>query len=164
MALFLILLGLAFLFDVSLWRLFWPLLIIIIGIRMLIPRGYYNWQSRREEVREDTLDYSAVFSGLDKKIVTKDFKGGKVNVVFGGGTLDLSEAQIAKNGTAKLEVNAVFGGIKIIVPRTWNVNSSLVGVFGGFNNATELPEEKAQTGRLLLKGAAVFGGGEVVNK
>lgn len=114
-----------------------------------------------QETHENKLDYATVFSGANKKVVTNDFQGGKISSVFGGMTLDLRNAKIAKNGTVTLEASAVFGGLKIIVPKTWRVDGSLSGVFGGFTNSTVVPDKPE--GTLNVKGSGVFGGGEIVN-
>lgn len=159
----LILLGLAALFDINFWRLIWPILLILLGIRILTRDHMHPDMMHTEETYQNDVDESVVFSGIEKKVISDNFQGGKVTAVFGGGTLDLSKAKIPKGKTARLEVSAVFGGFKVIVPSTWLVSSSVVGVLGGFTNGTQIPKEGKETGRLLLKGNAVFGGGEVVN-
>jgi hypothetical protein len=164
-AAFFIVAGLGALFGVDVFKYFWPLILIVIGINMLTPRkwGSYRGSLDMEEVADDRLDYSAVFSGINRRVVSNDFRGGKVDVVFGGGELDLTGAKIAKGAKVNLEVNAVFGGIKVIVPKTWVVQAALTGVVGGFSNTTKVPERGKETGTLVVKGAAVFGGGEIVN-
>jgi len=159
---FLIILGASALFNVDLWRIFWPLLLVFLGVRILTGGNRVGGFDRPEESTEAYLDYSAVFAGLDKKVVSA-FKGGKINVVFGGGTLDLRESTLNKSETVNLEVNLVFGGLKILVPTTWLVSTSNVGVVGGFANNTRSPDTSLETGLLVIKGATVFGGGEVVN-
>ena len=59
-----------------------------------------------------------------------------------------------------LEMICVFGGSTLIVPADWNVKVEMFSIFGGF-------EDKRVTGQvdynktLILKGVAIFGGGEV---
>ncbi len=152
-------LGVGLIFGINLWRYFWPILLILIGFSIL-----YNQSSNRvskQVTHESALDYSAVFGGENKKVITDDYQGGKVTSVFSRVTLDLRDAKIPKNSTVVLEVSAVFGSAKIIVPKTWLVQGSLAGVFGGYNNATTVPEKP--DGTLILKGVAVFGSGEVIN-
>ncbi len=161
-AFILILIGLSLMFDVDFWRFIIPLILIVIGLRILFRTPYSN-DFLQEESTETELDYAAVFSGLNKKVVADDFSGGKITTVFGGGEIDLSGAKIQKGETADLEVNAVFGGIKLIVPSTWMVSNSVVGVFGGFANKTGTAKNGKENGRLVVKGTAIFGGGEITN-
>lgn len=152
-------LGIGAILGINLWRYFWPTMLILLGLNFLFHQA--NPPLVYQQSHESTLDTATVFSGTDKKIVTEKFEGGKVSAVFGGTTLDLRSAKIEKNKTVMLEVSAVFGGIKVIVPKTWIVQGSLAGVFGGFDNRTTVPDKP--DGTLILKGATVFGGGEIVN-
>ena len=123
----------------------------------------FDQLTKQEQMKNGGTEYSAVFTTLNKKIVTENFQGGKIDVVFAGGDLDLRNAKIPKGKTVNVEVNAVFGGVKLLVPPTWSVNSSVTGVFGGFENKTKLPASSKEQGRINLTGAAVFGGGSVEN-
>ncbi len=78
--------------------------------------------------------------------------------VFGGGTLDLSEARLTTAETV-ITVVCLFGGVEVTVPDGMAVRSEVIGVFGG----TEVPKDPAPAGAptLVLKGAAIFGGVEV---
>jgi hypothetical protein len=59
-----------------------------------------------------------------------------------------------------MEVTAIFGGGKLIVPKEWKVRSEGTAIFGGYDIRTGL---EAEGPVLILKGAAIFGGIEVVN-
>lgn len=158
-----ILMGFSILFNFSFWRIIWPVLLILIGLSLLFNRMPEYNAAKQESTHENKIEYSAVFSELNKKVISDNFQGGKVDTVFGGGTFDLRDAKIRKGETVTLEVNAVFGGLKVIVPDTWTVNNSVTGVFGAFSNNTNYPKEGKEQGRIILKGGAVFGGGEVTN-
>ncbi len=159
-----ILIGLSIIFNFNIGKYLFPAFLIILGISMLFGSNGLHGMGKQSSTNQAVLNESAAFSSVNKKVETTDFKGGKIDAVFGGGEIDLRKAKIAKGGTVDLEVNAVFGGVKIIVPENWTVNSSVVGVFGGFENETKLPSSGKEQGRLNLKGAAVFGGGSVANK
>jgi len=155
----------------------WPFALIIVGVYvMLRPRRkcgprWRRWDRYRNRPQEtqwqqpaqgdDYIDLSAVFGSVKKNIITKNFKGGEVNCVFGGGEINLTQADI--NGTAKLEVNAVFGGVRLIVPSHWQVKSELTAVLG--NVEDKRPPYKDittdQNKMLILEGNAVFGGIEI---
>ena len=109
----------------------------------------------------DFLKVDSVFSGVQRKVVSKNFRGGKVACVFGGADIDLSQADI--NGKVEIKFEVVFGGTKIIVPPHWTIYNQIDGVFHGvddkrkFNTSVGMNPEKI----LLLRGSVVFGGVEI---
>ncbi len=109
---------------------------------------------------EERLDASAVFGAVKKNILSKNFKGGEVAAVFGGCEIDLSKADI--QGTVKVEVTAVMGGVKLIVPSHWTIKQELTAVFGGVEDKREVHGVIAvQNKVLLLEGTAFLGGIEI---
>lgn len=163
--------GIGVAFGVDVWHYIFPLILIFIGLSIIFNHttGYrhsHSWGSAGTPeqplvTHENTMNYSFTFSGGDITVETNDFKGGKVSTVFGGATIDLRSAKITKNKTVTLTINATFGGAKIIVPRTWKVEGTLSGFFGGFNNDTTTPDKPE--GKLFIKGSTAFGGVEVAN-
>ena len=91
-----------------------------------------------------------------------EFKGGDMNAVFGGISLDLRRTNLPV-GETRLEVNAVFGGITIFVPSDWYVETHLDSVFGGFKDNRVPKEPLDTTKKLIIVGSCVFGGGELRN-
>jgi predicted membrane protein len=167
--LILILIGGAFLTadildDFSLHRYFWPVFIIGVGLYMILKPKKKEEDFWGGEVNsgENFLDATAIFGGVKKNIITKDFKGGDVTSIFGGSEIILSQADI--NGKAVLDVTAIFGGSKIIVPSNWQVNTDdVTAILGGVDdkraimaNANPDPNKV-----LVIKGLAMFGGIEI---
>ncbi len=74
----------------------------------------------------------------------------------------MSSCKLAE-GTNVLNVTAIFGGSTIIVPRDWNVIMNVTPIFGGFSNKIRREPNLVvdQTRTLIIKGTAIFGGGEV---
>lgn len=143
--------------------MFWPSIFIIIGIIFIFSkRKGWNSVSRADMVNDDYIDYVHVFSGGERQIVSDNFSGGKVTAVFGGSEIDLTKAKLAP-GVSSLEIACVFGGTTIIVPDDWNIKIDVVPVLGGFGDSRKLnPGRTIDTTRqLVIKGAVVFGGGEV---
>jgi hypothetical protein len=105
-----------------------------------------------------------VFSGGKRHITTPSFRGGKVEVVFGGFDLDFTRAGIAGD-SAELKVDAVFGGVEIRIPPNWNAVVKGDGVFGAFNDESVHPDPARYPDikRLIVRGGAVFGGVVVKN-
>jgi len=163
--------------DGSFTHTYWPLLLIAGGIIMVLNRlfgrqwGFADGHSGRchkhsakyDNYRSGSFEKNAVFGGGEHIVLEPDFKGGEINAVFGGMTLDLRHTNLAE-GTSRLEVNAVFGGVTIIVPSDWMVETNIDAVFGGFEDKRQVKVMTYSSERkLLITGACVFGGGELRN-
>ena len=149
------------------WEIIWPIAIIGAGVYTLWhhTRRVTGWNATSPSTTTDyPFDLNFLFSGTDRQISDKDFKGGRINAVFGGFKLDLSNADI-KGDQAVMEINAVFGGGELIVPPNWEVVLSGSGVFGGVEDKTRrYPLDPALAKKtLVIKGAVVFGGFTIKN-
>ena len=123
--------------------------------------GEGSWNAASSDTTTENGDFlqsTSIFSGVKKIILSKDFKGGSITCVFGGAEIDFSQADI--NETVVLRIEQVFGGMKLIVPPHWVVNSEIDGMFHGVED-----KRKKQPGLivdnskiLVLKGSCVFGG------
>jgi predicted membrane protein len=152
------------------WGDLWPIILIAVGLMIL-------WGSIEARTRpgapasssgdpRTTLNENVVFGGIERRVTTQNFEGGRVTAVFGGVELDLRDANMQAD-EATLEVNAVFGGIEIRLPETWHVAFRGTPVFGGLTDKTrtstrEVPEG-AKSKVLYLTGSVIFGGVDVKN-
>jgi predicted membrane protein len=80
-------------------------------------------------------------------------------MIFGGGEIDLSKARTTEK-EIDLEITAIFGGAKLIIPQNWKVNSKGTAIIGGYDNKTN---PGAGDVALNIKGTAIFGGIEIAN-
>jgi predicted membrane protein len=145
------------------FNMFWPSVFIIIGVIFIFSkRKGWHGVSTASQVGDDYIDIINIFSGGERQIVSDNFRGGKVTSIFGGSEIDLTQAKLAP-GVSELEIACIFGGTTIIVPNDWNVKVEVVPVLGGFGDERKLnPARAADTTRqLIIKGAVVFGGGEI---
>jgi len=145
------------------YNMFWPSIFIIVGIIFIVSRRRgWNAISTKGVAGDDYIDYVNVFSGGERQIVSQNFKGGKVTAVFGGIELDLTKANLA-TGVSELEIACVFGGATLIVPDDWHITIEVTPVLGGFSDSRKLiPGRTVDPSKhLLIRGAVVFGGGEV---
>jgi predicted membrane protein len=104
---------------------FWPLILIIIGIKIIVDRqqkksvdyksnvnsGSYNTDSNMDHLNE-----SSTFGDLIRNIKSDDFTGGTVNNIFGDIRIDLSAVKI-KNKECHIALNSIFGDITVILPK-----------------------------------------------
>ena len=110
----------------------------------------------------DVIDSVNVFGGAHQRIYSKNLKGGDVVAILGGCELNLSHADF--KDTITLEVVAIFGGIKIIVPPNWEIKSEAAAIFGGIDDKRAVaPFGEGPRKILVIKGLALFGGVDIKN-
>lgn len=162
--------------DLTLRRYIWPMALIVVGIFLVLrPRHRRSRQYLDDKAgtaitdeakngdsntKEDFIDSTSVFGGVNKNVISKNFKGGDIVNIFGGTELNLTQADFT--GVATIDISTTFGGTKLIVPANWSVKSEVVMIFGGMEdkrniqNITDNPDKT-----LVLKGTVIFGGIEI---
>ncbi|WPU93098.1 DUF5668 domain-containing protein [Mucilaginibacter sabulilitoris] len=109
---------------------------------------------------DDFLEAISIFGGVNKTILSKDFKGGEIVNIFGGAELDFTQADI--NGRVIIDITQVFGGTKIIVPSNWQVISDLAAVFAGVDDKRIRSTASPNNDKVLvLKGTSIFAGVDI---
>ncbi len=153
-------------FDFNFAKLFWPVMLILIGLLIMTKRSFHapkriHLSNNPGETSTDgLLDETTVFGGT-KKILTDVFKGGRVTNIFGGTELDLTRTEII-DGETILEVTSVFGGVEMIVPSDWEVKIKVTSIMGGFaDKRYTLPSNPDNKKVLIIHGVVIFGGGEI---
>jgi hypothetical protein len=106
------------------------------------------------DANEVTL--AAIFEPINFRSTATAFRGGTLDLWYGGGVVDLRDAFLDPGG-ARLEVRAVFGGAQIVVPDTWRVTTNVVGL-GGIGDARSKVERPVTAPLLVIDGVAVMGG------
>lgn len=148
-------------------EVFWP--VVFIGIGLLILFKSLGSIRRRGNPKTsgssiDFIDEVAILGGNERKISSKSFKGGQITSILGGSQIYLLDARLAP-GENVIELFTLFGGSTLIVPSDWNVKVEVTSIFGGFSDKRSVIEsqEKEDEGVLIIKGIALFGGGELKN-
>lgn len=139
-------------------------LFLVAGIASAIGAAVLKGRllSRGEEA-DDEIDLVTIYEGRDFTSTATAFRGGSVLAWYGGGTVDLRGATLDPSG-ASLELKAIFGGIRLVVPETWRVEPEMVGIFGGTGDARDLDRVSPDGPTLHLTGFAVFGGAGIVSE
>jgi predicted membrane protein len=153
--------------DIDIFRLLFPIILIVVGISVIFNTGVRKHHSPVEPEKwskgsvsmEDTVDLSVIFSGIDTLNQSQTFKGGKLSAIFGGIDLDLRGAKL-NNNEAFLDVTALFGGVSIFVPDDWRVEVMGTPILGGWDNKTK-PNQDPNAPVLKIRGTPIFGGIEV---
>ena len=152
--------GLSSLFNFPFFHFVVAFFIIYLGIKTLLGNIDERSSLDSPEIKEDILKRVLIFSGINTKIVSSNFKKAQIVIVFGGGEIDLSAVE-TKQSEIIIEVVEIFGGVKLTIPDDWIVRTDVVGIVGGLDNHTH---NKKETVIVTVKGVAVFGGVEIVNK
>jgi predicted membrane protein len=110
--------------------------------------------------RRDFIDITAVFGGVKKNVLSKNFKGGDITSFMGGSEIDLSQADIS--GKIVIDVTNIFGGTKLIVPSSWDVQNDITAIFGGVDDKRQISGVTLDPNKILvLDGTCMFGGIEI---
>ena len=166
--------------DIDFTRLFWPVILIAIGLMIIVRRGmgyehrhfhrhfhhHFHTQTLNDNSNSNNsddgyIDEVNIFGGGKKNIMSQNFKGGRITCIFGGSELDFTHAQLAE-GTNVIDIVCMFGGTSLIVPADWKVRSDVVSILGGFSDKrVSITSSSSQNRELIIKGVAIFGGGDV---
>lgn len=154
-------------FPYGIRHLFWPAILAVVGILLIIRRKDHpsHLFAGREEINtDDFIDDVAIFGGSEQKVKSRNFKGGKITNIFGGSTFDMLDAQLAP-GRNVLDVFCMFGGSKFIVPADWKVRVDVTAIFGGFADKRKSisTSETSFDREFVIRGVVLFGGGEIKN-
>lgn len=138
--------------DINPWEFFWPVIIILVGLSIIVNR------SRRPEVSgRQNEDASAILGGVDLVNTSEDYKGGSATAVLGGVKIDMRKAVIKKEAT--LTVFVLCGGIELIVPEGVVVKPQAMCILGGIENKHAAEAKNAPV--LYIAGTVTMGGIEV---
>lgn len=132
-------------------RIILPAVLIAVGVQILASR--LGWRDR------SAAEGDAVFTTAEHTAHGGVFTGTEVTAVFGKNVLDLRGYDEIVSG-ARVEVNAVFGSVEILVPKGCFVEKKGIScVFGGVS-AGHNPSPGPVS--IALDGSAVFGGVQIV--
>lgn len=140
--------------DFNPWQIFWPAVIIVVGLSILFRHS--GTQQRLTKEKSD--DVSAILGGIDHINKSTDYKGGKVTAVLGGVKLDLRKAVIKDEAT--LDVFSLMGGVELFVPENVVVKSKAAVIMGGIENKAQTTSSK-NSPLLYITGDIIMAGVEV---
>jgi predicted membrane protein len=159
-------------------RELWPVLLIGIGALVLWRAALVRrerpclWNTARSDSdssaaadiisSNSVVSAKAILGGMERRIISQDFRGGDVTAIMGGCNLDFRGASIKPPNQPVLEVFALCGGIEIRVPEDWTVVSELEVILGGVDERKASPP-KDESKRFILRGTVLMGGVEIKN-
>lgn len=176
--------------EINFGKIIFPGMLVVLGLFILFkPKGNFKHKAKWKNFNEpepftpyteadgtetssstaqkktnsnDYIDSVNVFGGSHQTIYSKNFKGGEITAVFGGCDLNLTQADF--DGEVSIDVTAIFGGTKIIIPPGWEVKSEVTAIFGGLDDKRSIqPITDGKQRLLIIKGIALFGGVDIRN-
>jgi hypothetical protein len=155
---------------------YWPALIVLSGLFILLGiligpgrfglrRHSASWRdpygaatSAEAENNDGKINYQVFFNGASEQVILDPvFRGGTIDVTFGGMELDLRRTTLAEGDTF-LYVKATFGGVEITVPDHWYIEIHPKGFIGGTSDSRIKTIERDTSRKLILIAKATFGG------
>ena len=103
---------------------------------------------------DDRFALVASMDGREFSSTSDALVEGSALAYMGGIEIDLTAAEIEDGAT--LNLTAIIGGINVVVPRSWSVETSSVGVMGGVGNATDPDDGDGPL--LIVVAKAIMGG------
>jgi predicted membrane protein len=149
----------------SLWDLFWPVILIAIGLRLMRRGGGAGAFARPEG--SDVGAMFAILSGVKRVAAPEPFQGTEVTVFMGGAHLDLRQATLAPGAEAVVDMFTVIGGCELLIPADWVVSTPIVTIMGGVDDKRLVPPPLVIDGaamppraapRLVIRGFMMMGG------
>lgn len=148
-------------FDL-LWKLVLPVVILLIGARLLIGALRPGKKALQPPATADGVPAGqqprsgfAAFSGATLDMTDELFEGAELTAVFGGVRCDLTHALFEKDCT--INARAIFGGVEIALPPTVNVKVYSNAAFGGIS-AKQHRNSDSNLYTVYVDGTCLFGG------
>ncbi len=169
---------------VRFWELFWPMIIVLVGARLIMhtTRPKRDRHPLRSSVDGEATPWPASTSGdgtinmfallgSDKRASgAKMFSGAEVTSILSGTHLDLRQAVIEPGHEAVINIFIMLGGHEVWIPQGWTVVIEVMPILGGVEDkrlpAVLNPAAGQATGaapRLVLRGMVLLGGLEIKN-
>ena len=148
--------------HVGFWDLFWPVVLIVVGLRL----GMRAWNRPPQSERvgpgpgPHASHLAAIFGGT-RRTVQEPFTGLSMTACFGGCDLDLRRATIPAGSEAVVDVFAAFGGHEIRVPDEWRVVFDVTNIAAGVDDrrgSIAYPETGVPPPTLRIRGTLIASG------
>lgn len=134
----------------------WPLLIILAGLWILIRKLRFSSEEKEDRSNSDRTKIRSILGGVENINTSNNFKGGEIFTLFGGAELNLKLAEV--KDTSEIKIVVLFGGTEIIVPENWNVNIDVFPILGGVEDKRSVVNADKEKPDLKITGFVGFGG------
>ena len=154
--------------HVRFWELFWPFVLIMIGVSLATQA----LQPRRVSAAGGGKERFSLFAVMSGRHVheadTSPFRGADMSALMGGGQLDLRQATIPPGEEATIDIYGLMSGFEIFVPSHWQVSTGIVPFMASVEDKrlpplgldTD-PSRATATPRLVVHGFIMMGSVEI---
>ena len=120
---------------------------------------FFDDDERPEPVvtHDDSFERGTTLDGLRLRVLSKQFRGGRLTAVLAGVTLDLRDAELSPEG-ATIHVESTLSGIEILAPSGWRVSCDVDAVMSGVDSGYTRTRSATSGPQLRVKGSIVAGG------
>lgn len=140
------------------WKLFVPVIIVLIGIKIII-KAFKGDESVHTYVKDDVVECASAFDTKTSDFTGENVKIAKIGAVFGGTKCNLSDACFDKK--SQIDLFCMFGGSDIIVPDYVDIKINAFCLFGGISDKRIIKEDTEKTAELVINGFCFFGGADI---
>lgn len=139
------------------WKIIVPLIIIILGIKLIVKSTSPKKNDEYAEKGED--EAMAAFSSQSFDYADEEITVAKIGAVFGGAKCNLTDAKIEDG--SQLNLFCAFGGADIIVPENVNIKVNAFCLFGGISDKRVIKAADTNNVTLTINGFCIFGGADI---
>lgn len=138
---------------------FWPVMLIVLGISIVWNNSKFKKGIKKISKNNASLvSYYGIFSGVEERIKTEDFKGANLYSIFGGIDLDISKIELKEDIT--INIYSIFGGTDLRIPENVNIKINASAFFGSNENKASNIEKKGNK-TIYINCVSIFGGTEI---
>lgn len=142
------------------WKIFVPVVIVVIGLKLLLAGVFGNKPDRMgrdmKKSGKAPKRVRAFFSSKEHELSEEWFDGAELIAVLGEVNYDLTKATIEKD--CSIYAVAILGRVSITVPDNINVKAESNSIFGDFSNRTT---DREDVPTLCVSGKCLFGKVEI---
>lgn len=146
-------------FDYSVLWVIVPVIIIMLGIKMIMKSVSSSEGLANGNIENDTKEHTAVFTETIVDYTGEEIAAAKIGAVFGGVKCNLTNAAITPK--SHIDVLCAFGGAEIIVPENVNIKNNVFCLFGGISDKRVVTGTNTENPTLTVNGFCIFGGVDI---
>lgn len=137
------------------WKVMVPIILVLLGIKLVVKSVSPSRKAPPKAV-DGEIEAVAAFREDTVDIEGESLRCARVSAIFGAATCNLSNADIQEG--CELEVNCLFGGVEISLPKNVIIRNNTFSLFGGIEDERKELDTEGERVTLLLEGYCLFGG------